>query len=466
MTCILVATPMEAAPLITLLSAQPIPDAPFETHRFGADGWLVISGIGPARAAKAAEHAIAVHGATRIINAGICGALSDTFEPGTVLTVATADATPCCPWGALRAVRLATVEEPIFQDDLRRALAETADIVDMEGHAIAAVCERHGVPCTMVKGVSDFANEGGRDVLQQNIASVSARVAQVVVAGLAPKRIGLRGLLRFVKVEHTVFSLPLLFAGAWLGGGGSVSLRVLGLIALAGVGARTLGMAMNRILDHKLDAANPRTAGRELPTGRMSLAAAGGVALAGLAAYLAACAMLSPLCLMLSPAPAVPLLLYPLLKRFTNLCHFGIGVCMALAPLCAFIAASGHLHFTPQAWLLAVFAFAWISGFDIIYATQDIDADRETGVRSLPASLGASGAEAVALAVHVLAVGAMSGLWYLGGGGPLAGVACAVSAAGFVAGHWPTLPAAVRFFPVSVIAGVAGAIVPLLGDVG
>jgi 4-hydroxybenzoate polyprenyltransferase len=139
---------------------------------------------------------------------------------------------------------------------------------------------------------------------------------------------------------------------------------------------------------------------------------------------------------------------------------------MALAPLCAFVAAAGHLHFSAEMVLLAVFAFCWISGFDIIYALQDVASDRETGVRSIPGSLGAARAQAVAAAVHALAVGAMCWLWYRVGGGPLPGAAVAVSIVGFALAYCPRVPLPTRFFPVSVIAGVAGAIVPLLGDVG
>ena len=124
-----------------------------------------------------------------------------------------------------------------------------------------------------------------------------------------------------MKIEHTVFSLPLLFSGAWLGAGRAwPGWSVLLLIALAGVGARCLGMAANRILDRDLDAKNQRTANRELPSGRISLLGAWAIAAAGLGVYLIACWAISPLCLMLSPVPAVPLIAYSLLKRFTNLC--------------------------------------------------------------------------------------------------------------------------------------------------
>jgi len=276
--------------------------------------------------------------------------------------------------------------------------------------------------------------------------------------------------MSFAKIEHSLFSLPLLLAGAKLGAeartgsaGAWPGLGTLGLIALAGVGARTMGMAMNRIFDRKLDAMNPRTAGRELPSGRMSLASGLAVAAGGLAAYLLACWMLGPVCLALSAVPAVPLITYSLLKRFTNLCHFGIGLCLALAPLGAYVAASGAVNMSQSVWLLALFTFCWMSGFDIIYALQDMESDRQTGVRSLPVSLGAGRASAVAAGVHVVALASLVLLWRATGGGWLSGAAGCVAVAAFVLGHMPSIPAGKRFFPISAIASFAASGVPLLG---
>ena len=271
-------------------------------------------------------------------------------------------------------------------------------------------------------------------------------------------------LLRFTKIEHSIFSLPLLFTGAWLGADQQVPpLGTLALIVLAGVGARMLGMAMNRLLDRKLDAANPRTAGRELPSGQISVGTAGLVAGAGLTAYLLACALLGPLVLALSPVPALALIGYSLLKRFTPLCHYGIGVCIGLAPIGAHVAASGDLHLGPGVLLLAAFSFCWISGFDIIYALQDIVTDREIGVHSVPAALGSRRAQVVAGATHIVAMGAATGMVLVLDAGPLAWLAWLVAAGAFIAAYLPTIPLPARFFPTSAIAGIAGAVVPLLG---
>lgn len=267
-------------------------------------------------------------------------------------------------------------------------------------------------------------------------------------------------LLRFTKIEHTIFSVPLLFAGAWLGAGRQMPpLESLGLILLAGIGARILGMAMNRILDRKLDALNPRTENRELPSGKLSVRAAWATAIAGLIVYLTACALAGPLVLLLSPIPAVVLIGYSLLKRFSSLCHFGIGACLGLAPTGAHVVVRGDLSIGVDGIALAVFAFFWITGFDIIYALQDIEADRKNGVHSIPAALGAKWAQFVAALLHVIAFASAAVILY-GQGSILSWVALAILACALIAAQIPRVPLPMRFFPISAIAGIAGAIVP------
>ena len=469
MTGIIAATQSEADPLIALLGASKLCNEPFATYRFKS-GVIVISQMGPENAARATEHLIDRHGPERIVNPGICGALSDRMQVGKVYRITTVideneNQIPCPSgaWSDLPPARLASVSEPVFQPDRRDALAEIAELVDMEGAAIAFVCAARNIPCTMLKGVSDLANRTGKDDIKRNISAVSGDVARIAAAGLDAPTL-LASVMNFTKIEHTVFSLPLLFSGAWLGAGrGWPGWTVLLLIALAGLGARCLGMAANRILDRDLDAKNKRTADRELPSGRISLLGAWSIAAAGLGAYLLACWGLGPLCLMLSPVPAVPLIAYSLLKRFTNLCHFGIGLCLALAPLGAFVAASDSLSFNAEVVLLALFAFCWISGADIVYALMDIDSDRKTGVCSIPASLGARGAQLVAAAVHVAGLACLIALWLSLGAGVLSGVAVVISAAAFGVGYVQRIPVGVRFFPIFAIAGVAGSIAPLLG---
>ena len=229
---------------------------------------------------------------------------------------------------------------------------------------------------------------------------------------------------------------------------------------MAGVGARVLGMSANRILDRHIDAANPRTRNREIPTGALSLRTAVMTALAGLALYEVACFLLGPLIVALSPIPAVVLIGYSFLKRFTPLCHFGIGLTMGLAPLGAFVATTGTTEVTREILYLSGFAFFWMSGFDIIYALLDMDFDRRYKVHSLPAALGSLGAQLVAGLSHLAAFTALVALLRSGDGGWGAMVSLTVSGGAFVAAYLPFIPIPTRFFPVSAVAGIAGALIP------
>ena len=172
--------------------------------------------------------------------------------------------------------------------------------------------------------------------------------------------------------------------------------------------------------------------------------------------------MLGGWCLILSPVPLIPLLGYSLLKRFTPLCHFGIGLCLALAPLGAFVAAAGHARFSGPVLLFAGFVFCWLSGADIIYALMDIEFDRQNAIHSLPARLGADGATRVAAATHLAAWSILAGVVYTVGGGLLAWAALAVTAAFLVLMYIPAIPIPRRFFPISTLAGIAGALATMV----
>ena len=273
----------------------------------------------------------------------------------------------------------------------------------------------------------------------------------------------LQTVLNFTKIEHTAFSLPLIITGAWLGAGNRFpSIPMLALIVAAAVGARVFGMAMNRVFDRHIDRLNPRTAARELPAGKMTLTLALAIAFAGLAFYLASCWMLGGWCLILSPIPLVPLLGYSLLKRFTSLCHFGIGLCLALAPLGAYVAAAGHPRFSGTTILFSGFVFFWLSGADIIYALMDVDSDRKNAIHSLPARMGATPATRVAAGIHLLAWGILVTVVETVGGGPAAWIALATSAFFLVLMYVPAIPVPKRFFPISTIAGIAGALAPMV----
>ena len=218
---------------------------------------------------------------------------------------------------------------------------------------------------------------------------------------------------------------------------------------------------MNRVFDRRIDRLNPRTADRELPAGKMSLAMALTIAFSGLMAYLLACWLLGGWCLILAPIPLVPLLGYSLLKRFTPLCHFGIGFCLALAPLGAFVAAAGHPRISGTAILFSGFVFFWLSGADIIYALMDIDSDRQNNIHSLPAWLGAGGALRVAASIHIMAWGILVAVIETMGGGTMAWVALGATTVFFVLMYVPAIPVPKRFFPISTIAGITGALAPI-----
>jgi len=225
--------------------------------------------------------------------------------------------------------------------------------------------------------------------------------------------VGLTGRVRayasFVKIEHALFSLPVMLAGAWLAAPRGVAPLTLVWIGLAGIGARTAALALNRLLDRALDAQNPRTQVRELPSGRISAREGWLVAAVGAAVYFVAAAALNPLCLALSPVPLAVFTLYPLLKRFTPLCHFGVGAALALSPLGGFLAVTPDLGAAFVACgALALFTLAWVAGFDIIYATLDEAFDRAHGVRSLPATLGSARALVVSRFVHVAGFAALA----------------------------------------------------------
>jgi len=212
---------------------------------------------------------------------------------------------------------------------------------------------------------------------------------------------------RFIKVEHTLFSIPLLFSGAVLAAGGWPSGRLLAWILVAGTGARTAAFAANRMIDRHIDRLNPRTATRELPAGIMSLVEACGVGAAGIAFYLIAAWKIAPICLYLSPIPLAIFVVYPYLKRFTALAHFGIGLAVAMAPLGGWMAVvKGWRPLASGLWL-GLFTFFWVSGFDIIYATLDETFDRERGLYSLPACYGKRKALAASSLLHAAAFGSL-----------------------------------------------------------
>lgn len=207
---------------------------------------------------------------------------------------------------------------------------------------------------------------------------------------------------RLVKFEHTIFALPFAYVGAFLAVQGLPSGHDLLWITVAMVGARSLAMALNRLIDARIDAANPRTAARELPAGLLTRAAVLVFCGVSLLVYLVAVWELDPLVRWLSPVPVVAFVVYPYLKRFTWLCHLWLGAVDGLAPVGAWAAIKGDLPW--QAWALGGGVAAWVAGFDLFYSLFDADVDREQGLHSWTTRFGERGAFAGARALHLTTI--------------------------------------------------------------
>ena len=207
---------------------------------------------------------------------------------------------------------------------------------------------------------------------------------------------------RLVKIEHTVFALPFAYVGAFLAVGKTPSAHDLLWITLAMVGARSLAMALNRLVDAGIDAHNPRTAGRELPSGQLSVVQVVLFCAASLAVFLVAVWQLAPLTHWLWPIPVAGFVLYPYLKRFTWLCHLWLGAVDGLAPVGAWVAITNHLPW--EAWVLGAAVALWVAGFDFFYALFDVDVDRAQGLHSIVTRFGVRGAFAGARLAHLVTV--------------------------------------------------------------
>jgi 4-hydroxybenzoate polyprenyltransferase len=205
-----------------------------------------------------------------------------------------------------------------------------------------------------------------------------------------------------VKVEHTIFALPFAYIGALLCVRRVPSAHDLVWITLAMVGARSLAMGLNRLIDAEIDARNPRTAGRELPAGRLTRVQVTAFCSLALGLYLLACFQLDPIVRWLWPIPLVGFVVYPYLKRVTWLSHLWLGAVDGLAPVGAWIAITGRLPW--EAWALGGAVAVWIAGFDFFYSLFDREVDREQGLHSVAVKFGVAGAFLGARLLHALTV--------------------------------------------------------------
>ncbi|MGW7351857.1 menaquinone biosynthesis prenyltransferase MqnP [Streptomyces sp. NPDC054784] len=269
-----------------------------------------------------------------------------------------------------------------------------------------------------------------------------------------------RAFLRLVMIEHSVFALPFAYIAALVAmyhEDSSVHWRQLLLVTVAMVSLRTFAMAANRIIDREIDARNPRTAGRELVTGAVSVRTAWTGSLVSVVIFLTSCALLNPLCLALAPVAVVPMVVYPYGKRFTDFPHAILGLAQAIGPVGAWIAVTGAWSWDAVALGLAI--GIWIGGFDLIYACQDVAADRTQGVRSFPARFGVAAALHGARLCHVLTVALLALFGAVTDAGPLYWVGLAIVVGAFCYEHSVVRPTDLSrlnraFFTVNGVIGI------------
>jgi 4-hydroxybenzoate polyprenyltransferase len=230
-----------------------------------------------------------------------------------------------------------------------------------------------------------------------------------------------RVFLKDIKFEHSLFALPFAYLGLIMAEKGMPSARLWIWITAAMVSFRTMAMCLNRILDASIDARNPRTQGRAIPSGRLDRGRVWGIAVVSLVIFEYSARQLGPLCFMLSPVPVVLALIYPLMKKVSLLAHFVLGGVLGIAPYGAWIASRGTFGLVPT--FLSLGVIVWVAGFDMIYALQDVEFDRAEKLHSFPAAFGQDLTLAATKVLHLLSVifwalaGYFngSGVWFFGG---------------------------------------------------
>ncbi len=261
--------------------------------------------------------------------------------------------------------------------------------------------------------------------------------------------------LTFIRFSHTVFAMPFALGAMFVAARGWPSWRVGAGIVAAMVFARTAAMTFNRLADWEIDKRNPRTAGRHRLVGR-------GAAIAACAlssgAFVASAAWLNPLCLALSPVALALVFFYSLTKRFTHFAQFFLGLALSASPVGAWIAVTGSFALPPL--VLAAAVIPWVAGFDIIYATQDVEADRREGLKSMVVRLGVERSLRWAPALHAIAFGGLVAFGWVAGLGFGYAAALAVTGIALIAEHVVARrgdPASIQsaFFHANAIVGIA-----------
>ncbi|MGW1712521.1 menaquinone biosynthesis prenyltransferase MqnP [Streptomyces sp. NPDC002156] len=270
-----------------------------------------------------------------------------------------------------------------------------------------------------------------------------------------------KAFLRLVMIEHSIFALPFAYIAALTAmfqADKNIHWGRLLLVTICMVGLRTFAMAVNRIIDREIDARNPRTAHRELVTGAMSVKHAWTGALIAVVIFLGSAALLNPLCLALAPVAVIPMVVYPYGKRFTNFPQAILGLAQAMGPVGGWLAITGEWSW--DAVILGLAVGIWIGGFDLIYACQDVETDRETGVLSVPARFGIPAAVWGARVCHALTTVLLIGYGVATDAGPIFHLGLVIVTGAFVYEHRVVRPHDLSrlnraFFSVNGFIGIA-----------
>ncbi len=257
----------------------------------------------------------------------------------------------------------------------------------------------------------------------------------------------------FIKIEHTLFSFPIVLAGSFLAAGGMPPINLLILILVAAAGARTCAMGLNRLIDRGIDSANPRTRDRELPSGKIELREAYLITGLGLGLYFASCYLICSLVFYLSPIPLLVFIIYPYLKRITPFCHFGVGLALAFAPLGGWLAITCSFENMVPAILLALFTLFWVSGFDIIYATLDEGSDLKNRIYSMVSVYGRARALMVSAICHIISFLAVVIFYFLEFRSVISGLVLLIIGGLLYLEHKKSSDIDLAFFKINILVG-------------